>query len=213
MRNTNRATRAVRRRYDRLAPFYDLLEGRAEGKRSDGWRGLMWSKVDGDSILEVGVGTGGNFPFYPPGTRVTAVDFSRGMLRRARKRAEQAGTLVDLCLMDAQDLTFEDDTFDVVVASFTFCTVPDPIRGLQEVARVCRTGGKVVLLEHVLSERRLVAALMHMLNPLAVWSVGDHANRRTAENVTRAGLSLEEVTDLGAGIFKLIEAKKPIRPR
>lgn len=213
MRNTDRATAAVKRRYDRLAPLYDLVLGRAEGKRTDGWRGLLWSKVVGSSVLEVGVGTGRSFPFYPPGIHVTAVDLSGGMLRRARKKAEQAGTLVDLRQMDVQNLTFEDDTFDAVVASFAFCTVPDPIRGLQEVARVCRPKGRVMLLEHVLSERRLVAALMHMLNPLAVWSIGDNMNRRTGENVAKSGLTLEKVTDLSAGIFKLIEARKATPPR
>ena len=70
----------------------------------------------------------------------------------------------------------------------------------------------MALLEHVLSERRPVAALMHTVNPLAVWTIGDHVNRQTVENVTMSGLAIEKVSELGAGIFKLIEARKTTPP-
>jgi len=77
-----------------------------------------------------------------------------------------------------------------------------------EVERVCKTGGKVVLVEHVLSANRILGWLMSFANPLTVWVMGENINRRTFENVTKSGLVVERVIDLGAGIFKLIEARK-----
>ena len=111
-------------------------------------------------------------------------------------------------MRDAQNLEFDDNTFDTVVASFVFCSVPDPVRGLMEVKRVCTSGGKVVLLEHVLSANRILGWIMNLANPLVVRLVGANINRRTVENVTISRLVVEQVTDLGVGIFKLIEARK-----
>jgi len=93
------------------------------------------------------------------------------------------------------------------VASFVFCSVPDPIRGLREVGRVCKPGGSVHLLEHVISARPVLARLMNLANPLARL-IGDNINRRTVDNVARSGLKVDRVTDLAADIFKLIEARK-----
>jgi ubiquinone/menaquinone biosynthesis C-methylase UbiE len=110
--------------------------------------------------------------------------------------------------MDVQNLEFEDNTFDTVVATFVFCSVPDPVRGLIEVERVCKHGGKVVLLEHILSANRMLGWLMNLANPLVVRMSGANINRQTVENISRSGLVVEQVTELGAGIFKLIEARK-----
>jgi ubiquinone/menaquinone biosynthesis C-methylase UbiE len=130
------------------------------------------------------------------------------MLKRAKDKASKQKVKVHLQQMDVQNLKFEDNTFDTVVASFVFCSVPDPVRGLMEVERVCKPGGKVVLLEHILSTNRIVAWLMNLANPLVVRMVGANINRQTVANVTKNGLVVEQITDLGAGIFKLIEARK-----
>jgi len=204
----DKATEIAKRRYNRIAPLYDLMEGLVERSRYSKWRGLLWSKVEGTRILEVGVGTGKNFSYYPSDAEITAIDFSNRMLKRAKDKASKQKVKVHLQQMDVQNLKFEDNTFDTVVASFVFCSVPDPVRGLMEVERVCKHGGKVVLLEHVLSTNRIVAWLMNLANPLVVRMVGANINRQTVANVTKSGLVVEQITDLGAGIFKLIEARK-----
>ncbi len=208
MTAASKATEVAIKRYNRVAPVYDLMEGFVERSRYSRWRDLLWSKAEGTSILEVGVGTGKSFPYYPEGAQITAVDFSDKMLNRARRKAESSGIEVRLKQMDVQNLKFEDNTFDAVVASFVLCSVPDPVRGLKEVERVCRPGGKVVLLEHVLSANRILAWLMNVYNPLVVRIVGANINRKTADNVDKSGLKIESIANLAVGIFLLIEARK-----
>ena len=203
-----KATETARRRYDRIAPVYDLMESAMEGFGYGKWRKLVWSRVEGADILEVGVGTGKNFPYYPATAEITAIDFSERMLQRAKDKAAAQQVRVDLKQMDVQNLEYADNMFDTVVASFVFCSVPDPVRGLKEIERVCKPAGKVVLLEHVLSANRILGWLMNLVNPLVVRMMGANINRRTVDNVAKSGLIVEQVTDLGAGIFKLIEARK-----
>ncbi len=133
-------TRIIEERYNRIALVCDLMESLIERTGYSRWRRLLWSKVAGTRILEIGVGTGKNFPFYPDGAQITAIDFSERMLAFARRRAEGQGRKISILRMDVQGLDFEDNSFDSVVGSFVFCSVPDPIRGLQEVRRVVRVG-------------------------------------------------------------------------
>jgi len=207
MKTENKNTEAARRRYNRIAPFYDFMEGLVEKSRYSRWRELLWSKVEGNKILEVGVGTGKNFPYYPASTEITAIDFSEKMLNRATEKARKLGMEIVLQQMDVQNLNFEDDIFDTVMATFVFCSVPDPIKGLIEIKRVCKPRGKVLLLEHVLSANPILAWLMNLANPAVVRIMGPNINRKTVTNVSKSRLEVEKVTDLAAGIFKLIEAR------
>ena len=140
----------IRKRYDRIAPYFEMMEAMMEGLFFKSWRKNLWSRVEGHHILEVGVGTGKNFEYYPPGTRVTAIDFSPAMLKQASQKKAQKAVKVDLDLMDIQSLAFADSSFDTVIASFVFCSVPQPLKGLKELHRVCKPGGQVLLLEHVI---------------------------------------------------------------
>ncbi len=206
--STTDATELARKRYDRTAAVYDLCEAITETFGYHKWRKLLWDKVEGMHILEVGVGTGKNFSYYPPDVIITAIDFSDRMLKHAKDRTSAQKMKTRLHQMDIQNLDFADNTFDTVVASFVFCSVPDPVRGLREVHRVCKPGGQIILLEHVLSANPILGWLMNLANPLAVRMRGANINRLTVENVLRSRLSIEQVTDLFAGIFKLIEARK-----
>lgn len=203
------ATEKTRRRYQRISRFYDAMESLAE-KRYHPWREKLWAKINGTEVLEVGVGTGKNMSHYPAVAHITGIDLTPGMLEQARKKARRSGidSHVDLQLGDAQALDFPDNSFDTGLATFVFCSVPDPVLGLREMKRVVRPGGKVLLLEHMRSPNSTLGVLMDLLNPLVVRMVGANINRRTVDNVRKAGLEIEQVEDLGmGGIFKMIVAR------
>ncbi len=105
-------------------------------------------------VLEVGVGSGKNLKYYPSYLELTAIDFSQKMIQIAAHKTAKLARDVDLKVMDAQDMYFADNMFDSVVTSCVFCSVADPLQGLKEIRRVCKNGGKVVMLEHVRSQKQ-----------------------------------------------------------
>jgi ubiquinone/menaquinone biosynthesis C-methylase UbiE len=199
-------TDRIRKRYDRLSPYYDLLESFLEKVAFSKWRKRVFDYLEGENILEVGVGTGKNLEFYPPEKRWTAIDFSPGMLNKAKIKLEKKRINVDLIEMDVQRLEFDDQSFDSVLATFVFCSVPDPIKGLKEIKRVCKKGGKIILLEHVRPSGRLLGRLLDTLNPLIVRLTGVNINRETVANIKKAGLKIEEERNLFNNLVKMVVA-------
>jgi phosphatidylethanolamine/phosphatidyl-N-methylethanolamine N-methyltransferase len=201
-------TALVRRRYDRIAPLYDALEWLME-RRARRWRRDQWALVQGRRILELGVGTGRNMLHYPRDREVVATDISPRMLARAERRAGRYGVRARLELADAQALPYADASFDTVVATFVFCSVPDPLRGLREALRVLAPGGQLLLVEHVLSRRPLLRRLMRGLDPISLRMSGAHIDRETVENVRHAGFASIETVDLSLDVVKRIVAVRP----
>ena len=198
----------IKHRYNRIAPFYDVLEGILEKLFFRRWRKILWEKVNGEHILEVGVGTGKNFPYYPTDAHITALDFSEDMLEQAKKKRLRNTIKIELELMDVQSLCYADNSFDTVIATFVFCSVPLPIKGLQELHRVCNPGGQVLLLEHVLSSKPFMAKMMHFMNPLVVSLIGANINRKTVKNVQACGFEKVLLDPASKDMVKIIQAIK-----
>ncbi|TAH59813.1 MAG: class I SAM-dependent methyltransferase, partial [Gottschalkiaceae bacterium] len=189
--------------YDRISKVYDIFEQPMESMSLKKWRLELTKDLRG-KVLEVGVGTGKNIPYYPDNVDITAIDFSENMLAKARERAKKFNKQVQLIQMDAQKMNFPDNTFDMVFSSCVFCSVPDPVKGLREIRRVCKPNGEIIMIEHVRSERRVLGLIMDIFNPLTVNLWGANINRHTVENVRKAGFLETEVTNLAGDIVKKI---------
>ena len=159
----------VTRVYENIAWFYDLTFGPAlHPGRVDAIE-RMGIKA-GDRVLEVGVGTGINAALYPRDCSVTGIDLSSPMLEKARDRIARKGVLnVRLLEMDAANLKFADDTFDIVYAPYVISVVPDPVAVAREMHRVCRPGGRIVILNHFRSKARFGAWLERIIAPFTLY--------------------------------------------
>lgn len=154
--------------YDKLAKVYDLTfgptlhPGRVQALQ-------RMSMHPGDKILEVGVGTGINAVMYPKSCEVVGIDFSASMLEKARERVIRKDmTNIRLLQMDAQDLKFDDDTFDIVYAPYLISVVPDPVKVALEMQRVCKVGGRIIFLNHFLSPNALLSKAERIISPFTV---------------------------------------------
>jgi phosphatidylethanolamine/phosphatidyl-N-methylethanolamine N-methyltransferase len=158
---------SITRAYDRWAPVYDLVFGKvfATGRAAS----IAAAESVGGRILEVGVGTGISLERYSRNNRITGIDISAPMLRKAQERVHALGlTNVDaLSVMDAAKLAFADGSFDVVVAQYVITAVPDPDATLDEFARVVRPGGEIILVNHLGAESGARAVFEAAFAPIA----------------------------------------------
>ena len=156
--------------YEKLASVYDWFFGPTlHAGRLQAMQRMAISP--GDRILEVGVGTGINLSLYPASCEITGIDFSDSMLEKARDRVARGGlrrSRMRLLQMDAADLKFADDSFDIVYAPYLISVVPDPVKVAQEMCRVCRPGGRIIFLNHFLSPNALVSRVERLISPFTI---------------------------------------------
>jgi phosphatidylethanolamine/phosphatidyl-N-methylethanolamine N-methyltransferase len=154
--------------YEKLASVYDLAFGPA--LQPGRVRALEQMDIQsGERVLEVGVGTGINLSLYPKTCHMTGIDFSSSMLEKARERAVRDGLRqMRLLQMDAADLKFADETFDIVYAPYLISVVPDPVKVACEMRRVCRPGGRIIFLNHFLSANPLVSRVERLISPFTI---------------------------------------------
>ena len=158
----------VERVYEKLASVYDLIFGPTLHPGRLVARDRMEIRP-GSHILEVGVGTGINTSLYPRNCHVTGIDLSTSMLDKARERVAREGLRnVRLIEMDAAKTTFADDTFDIVYAPYLISVVPDPVKVACEMRRVCKPGGKIVILNHFRSANPVLSRIERAISPLTV---------------------------------------------
>ncbi|MFN4089320.1 MAG: class I SAM-dependent methyltransferase [Alphaproteobacteria bacterium] len=187
------ATEASRRTYERMAGVYDLLDAGYEIAWKRRLRGEVFARVRG-RLLDVGVGTGCNIPFYPKDCEATGIDNSPAMLRRAARRAVQHGRGVALMERDILATGLPDGVFDSVVATYVLCCLPRERQrdALVEMRRLCAPGGRIVLLDYGLSQRPLVRLGMRILSPWLKWAFAARYDAGTEEAIGPAGLRVVE---------------------
>ncbi len=197
-----------------FARFYDPFMHRFEPPGVRAARGPMLAGLSGQ-VLEIGVGTGAGFPHYPPDATVTAIDYSPHMVRRARRKAQQAAIDVTIEQANVERLPFDDAQFDNAFATLVFCSVGSPRAGLAEIRRVTKPGGSVRFLEHVRSDRPRTRRLQNALTPF--WrrlNDGCRLNRDTVAAIRDAGFTIESVEDVpgtpGFVPMKLVHARVPL---
>ncbi len=203
----NTETKRVQHIYDNVADRYDALIGLSERVFFGNGRAWVCEQARGQT-LEIAVGTGRNFPYYPSTVSLTGIDISSAMLHIAQARAATLRRDVTLGVGDAQALAFPDSSFDTVVFTLALCSIPDERQALLEAKRVLRPAGQLLLLEHVRSPAPVVQAAQRVLNPLFVRVQGDHLLREPLDVITLEGFVVTRVERSALGIVERLAALK-----
>jgi phosphatidylethanolamine/phosphatidyl-N-methylethanolamine N-methyltransferase len=184
--------RENRRTYERIAPLYDVLDAPYERSWKRGLRAALFRHASG-RILDVGVGTGCNMPYYPPESEVVGIDLSRGMLKRASVRATGLKRPLPLAQMNLLDLAFADHSFDTVVATFVLICLPTQLQlpARRELRRVCKPTGRLLILDYRLSGDPAVRLLMRCLAPWLRFAFGGRYATNPDGAIAEAGLCLK----------------------
>lgn len=204
MSDAARTAEAVRK-WNRAARALDSTE-RGDDARYGAYKRHLFARARGRTLL-VAAGTGADFKHLPEGIDVTAIDFSPVMLRYAVERIAESPAPIDLVQADVTSLDFEASSFDSVITSCTFCSVPEPVEGLRELRRVLRDEGRLLMFEHVRPSGPYLGLMMDLMNPV-VRRFGPEINRRTATNVRSAGFRIVREHNVFLDMVKLFEAEK-----
>lgn len=198
--------RVATRTYDRIAPLYDLLDGIYEHSWKRRLRAELFRHARGH-ILDVGVGTGCNIPFYPRESRVVGIDMSERMLERARDRAQDLGQPMTLHSMNLLSLDFPDASFDTITVTFVLLCLPDELQepALRELRRVIKPNGQILVLDYQLSSKPGVRLWMRCLSPWLKWAFAARFDTTTEHYVEAAELAItRKQTFMGDSVAMLV---------
>lgn len=193
----------MKKSYDFLAGVYDLFTWGAQ-KRFRTAKIRLFSSATGKTLL-VGVGTGIDLPLMPPGLDITAIDVSPAMLERATRRAIKYQSSIMLAEVNIEQTEFSDNYFDTVITSCVFCSVQNPVKGLKEIRRILKPGGRLIMAEHVLSQNPLLKPMLYFMN--VIFPSGPDFTRDTVANVKAAGFKVISNRNLYMDIVKAVEAQ------
>lgn len=204
MNNNNSATRE---KWDSAAALFDLMGGFGPEKRWRPHKLRLFSSMEG-KILFLAVGTGLDIGCFPEGRDITGIDISPKMLEKAKPRVEAYPGPMTARLLDVHHMDFADASFDQVYTSCTFCSVPEPVKGLAALKRVLKPGGTLRMFEHTGSACFPFSLMLDAFNPLCR-SLGPELNRDTVANVRAAGFNVRKVNNVFLDVVKTIEATVP----
>ena len=207
MVETHKRTERWHRYWDKKSRSYDREMRMWERILFGDSRSWACSQASGD-VLEVAVGTGLNLYAYPPDVRLTGIDLSEEMLAIARTRARELGREVDLRQGDAHALPFADNTFGTVVCTFGLCAIPDIDAALDEMARVLRPGGRLILVDHVASSSRIARGIQRVLEAITVPMASEHFLQRPLSKVTQRAFTIERAERFKLGIVERLVARR-----
>ncbi|HXV49501.1 MAG TPA: methyltransferase domain-containing protein [Candidatus Binatia bacterium] len=199
--------------YSEFAPLYDRVFGKIFYSRLE----RVIEDLDippGAQVLEVGAGTGTSFPAYPIHCNVTGVDLAPDMLARARQKIEDHGwSHLKVMEMNALDLKFADNSFDYVMAFHVVTVVPDPVRMVAEAKRVCKSSGKIVIVNHFTSDKPVLGSLTKAMDPLTRW-LGWRTDLQLKPFIESTGLTIEKVYKLNkSSLYTVVLARKEVNGR
>jgi phosphatidylethanolamine/phosphatidyl-N-methylethanolamine N-methyltransferase len=196
--------------YSEFAPLYDRVFGKIFYSRLE----RVIEDLDippGAQVLEVGAGTGTSFPAYPIHCNVTGVDLAPDMLARARQKIEDHGWgHLKVMEMNALDLKFADNSFDYVMAFHVVTVVPDPVRMVAEAKRVCKSSGRIVIVNHFTSDKPVLGSLTKAIDPLTRW-LGWRTDLQLKPFIASTGLTIEKVYKLNkSSLYTVVLARKEV---
>lgn len=194
--------------YGSIAADYDRVMSFFERRLFGRLRARLIPKAVGD-VLEVGGGTGANLMLYENADSLTLTDPDPKMIELAEAKPRRTGIPILFEVAAAEELPFPDANFDTVVSTLVLCSVSDPDRALDEIRRVLRPDGKLLLLEHVRPPAAMLGFFADVLTPLQKRLAGGcHLNRRTVETVAERGFAVEDIRRHGYGIVAVIEGRR-----
>ena len=190
--------------YDGVARFFDCFRA-GDMRRWGPDQRALFKNLKG-RVLYIGIGTGQEIVNFPPGLNITAVDMSYEMLTRSRPRVQNYRGNIHLHQMDAQTTAFRDNTFDTILTVCVLCSVKQPVVCLEELKRVLKPDGELVMFEHVLSKNPVYALILKLMSNVTEYLEGTYLDRDTVGNTEKAGFKIHSHKNVYLDIVKALRA-------